>query len=275
MAKKKAESKKDSKTGVWKRNTIMTLLIVFVLYIGINLISRTDGARSFVADKISNGTRLPVALDDCGVTPLLGLRLRGLTFYGVEIPDVKVKFNWLSFLSKEKPFVRELDMRGLEVRLKRVPTTGYWEPLVLHGLGYRLGAVVGLNPARLQTADSLPKFPPYVINEKTRLQLSRSKMTWHDEQGSELAYITEADLSIDIGSFIDRKATQSVFECGHIKLGTGRLLRDFRLETFSFNDSEVVLVLEMSEHDGAYPEEFATRTLWQDLNGQLNSLSEL
>ncbi len=274
MAKKKAEAKQDDKKSVWKRNAITTLLIALVLYVGINIISRTDGARSAVADKISNGTRLPVALDDCGVTPLLGLRLRGLTFYGVEMPDVKVKFNWLAFLSKEKPFVRELDIYGMEVRLKRVPVSGNWEPLVLHGLARRLGVVLGLNPPQMTEDDSLPKFPSSVINAKTRLQLSRAKVVWFDEQGHELAYITEADLDVDEGSFIDRKAVQSIFECGHILLANGQMLRDFRLETFSFNDSGVVLVLEMAERDGEYPE-FATRTLWQDLNGQLNSLSEL
>jgi hypothetical protein len=255
MAKKTPPKKRSL-----KRNLLGGFLIGLILYVGIHVISRTEGARSMVADKISNGTRLPVALESCGATPLLGLHLNGLDFYGVQMPDVRVKFNWFSWLSKKMPFVRQLDIRGMEVKLKRVPHSGNWEPLVLHGLGNKLGAVLGLSPPTMPADDALPKFPAYAINEKTLLQLSRAKVRWFDEQNRELAYIADVDTRIKVVAFSDRKALQTVLKCGHIKLATGDLLRDLQLEVVKI--------------DGYY-EGFQTETLWQDLHLHLDALSTL
>ena len=194
MPRKKAAAAKKKRH--LKRNIVWGVLVVLILYVGIHVLSRTEGARSFVADKISNGTRLPVALKSCGATPLLGLRLEGLDFYGVQMAEVHVRFNWFAWLSEDAPLVRQLEIEEMQVKLQRVPDSGNWEPLVLHGLGSKLGVVLGVNPDPGGTDDSLPKFPAYVINEKTLLQLSRAKVVWHDEQNRELAYITDADMRI-------------------------------------------------------------------------------
>ena len=273
MAKRKAVPPKKKK-GSLKRNLLAGILILIILYVGIHVISRTEGARSFVADKISNGTRLPVALQSCGATPLLGLHLKGLDFYGVKMPDVRVRFDWFARFSKDKPLVKQLVVQELEVKLQRIPTTGHWEPLVLHGLGSKLGAVLGLNPVQQQDDDSLPKFPAFVINEKTLLQLRRAKVVWHDEQNQELAYITDTDSRLKVVAFSDRKALQTKLKCGHIKLASGRLLRDFQLEAVRIDGYKPTLILEMSDSDGEY-KGFQTETLWQDLNLHLTSLSEL
>lgn len=263
---------KASKRIRLKRSFVTATLIALILYIGAHVISRTEGARSAVADKLSNGTRQPIALDQCGMTPLLGLRLQGLSFEGVDMPDVKLSFNWLSFLSKEKPFVKKLRIRGLEIQFKRVPATGSWEPLVLHGVGSRLGAVLGLNPPQVEA--DLPRFPAYAINEKTLLELERAKVVWRDEQGREMAYITEADLKVRAASFIKRKVIQTILQCGHIKLASGRALRDFRLEAFRIEGSSVVTILDMADSNGQY-EEFATQALWHDLHLHLNQLTQI
>lgn len=257
-----------------KRNLITAGIIVLILYIGAHVITRTQGFRSYVADKLSNGTRQLITLEECGATPLLGLRLRGLAFEGVEIPDAKVSFNWFSFLSKETPFVKQLRIQGLDVEFRRIPVSGNWEPLVLHGVGARLGAVLGLNPSTMGEDDALPKFPAYAINQKTLLQLSRAKIVWRDEHGRELAYITEADLNVKSGFFIKRKVIQTIAKCGHMKLASGRALRDFRLEAFRIEGSSWVTVLNMADSNGEYPE-LASNTLWQDLNQYLNQLSQI
>jgi hypothetical protein len=272
MAKKKAAAKKKKRT--LKRNILTNVLIAVVLYTGIHIISRTDGARSMVADKISNGTRLPVALDRCGATPLLGLRLGGLDFYGVRMPDVRIKFNWLAWLSKDKPLVKRLDVEELDVKFKRIPISGNWEPLVLHGLGSKLGAVVGLNPAGVAADDALPKFPAYVINEKTLLQLRRATVTWYDEQNRELAYLADVDTRVKVVAFSDRKALQVRLKCGHIKLASGHILRDFQLEAVRIEGYNPVLILQMSDSAGEY-EGFQTETLWQDLNLYLSQLAPI
>lgn len=270
MAKKKAAAKKR----YLKRNIWAGVLIGLVLYAGIHVLSRTEGARAAVADKISNGTRLPVALEKCAATPLLGLHFQGLDFHGVRMPDVRIKFNWFSFLSKNTPFIKQLQVQELEIQFRRVPTSGNWEPLVLHGVGSRLGTMLGLNPALMGEDETLPRFPAYVINEKTLLQLDRAKVVWQDESGNEIAYITEADLDVKTGLFIKRKVLQTIVKCGHIKLASGRILRDFRLEAFHIEGASVITVLDMADSHGEYPE-FATETLWQDLNLHLNQLSEI
>jgi hypothetical protein len=272
MARKKAPPMK--KRGNLRVNCIWGLLITLILYVGIHVISRTEGARSFVADKISNGTRLPVALQSCSATPLLGLHLNGLDFYGVKMTDVHVKWDWFARFTKNKPLVKQLKIQGLEVNMKRVPITGNWEPLVLHSLASKLGAVLGLNPVQQVMDDSLPKFPSYVINENTLLQLHRAKVVWHGEENQELAYITDVDMRLKTAAFVDRKALQTRIKCGHIKLASGLLLRDFQLEAVRIGGYVPMLILEMSDSDGEY-KGFQTEALWQDLNLHLTSLSEL
>lgn len=272
MAKKKAAAK--TKRKHLKRNLVSGILTACVLYAGIHILSRTEGARSMVADKISNGTRLPVALERCGATPLLGLHLQGLGFYGVKMPDVRIKFNWLAWLSKDKPLVRQLDIQGLEVEFTRVPVSGNWEPLVLHGLGSRLGAVLGLNAIQVSDGNALPKFPAYVINEKTLLQLRRAKVVWNDESRRELAYITDVDTRLKMVAFSDRKALQALIHCGHIKLASGHILRDFQLEAVKIDGYRPTLILQMSDRDGEY-EGFQTETLWTDLNLYLSQLAPI
>lgn len=271
MAKKKAV-KTGTKRGALKRRLITTALVFLVLYVGMQVISRTDGVCKAVADKISNGTRLPVSLDKCGATPLLGLRLKGLVIPGVELPDVKMSFNWFSFFSKNKPFVRKLRLEDAQVRFRRIPKSGDWEPQVLHGVGSRLGAVVGLNPVQVGEDHTRPVFPPYAINEQTLLQLHRTRVAWLDEQGRELAYILDGDFSVRVAGFSDRKAVQTIVECGQVRLASGQVLDDFRLEAFRVGGSAWVTVLDMSDSGGEYPE-FSSSTFWQDLSLHLNRLS--
>lgn len=273
MAKKKAV-KTRGKSGAFKRRLITAALVFLILYIGVQVISRTDGVRKAVADKISNGTRLPVSLDKCGATPLLGLRLKGLVIPGVELPDVKMSFNWFSFFSKNKPFIQKLMLTEAEVRFRRIPKSGKWEPLVLDGIGSRLGAVVGLNPIQAEDDPTRLVFPPYAVNEHTLLRLKRAKVAWLDEKSRELAYILDGDFGVRESSFTGRKAVQTIVECGQIRLASGQVLDDFRLEAFRIEGSSWVTVLDMSDSEGEYPE-FSSPTLWQDLSLHLNRLSAI
>lgn len=269
---------KKKKTGrplrvTLKKNVIIAGLIVFVGYAGIHIISRTNGFRGLVADKISNGTRLPVALEHCGATPLLGLQFKNLDFYGVRMPDVKLNFDWLSWFSKSRPLVKRLAVDGLEVEFRQLPT-GNWEPLVLNDLGSKFGAVVGLRPSALSDTDELPKFPAFVINDKTLLDLQRARVTWYDAQNRELAYVTDVDSRVRIESLDDRKALQVKLNCSHIKLASGHLLRDFQLEALKIDGYAPTLILKMADSDGEY-EGFESETLWQDLYHHLSRLSEI
>jgi hypothetical protein len=256
-----------------KRNAITSLIVLIIIYIGGHVLSRLEGTRQVVADKLSSGTGQQISIEKCNMTLLMGLHIEGLRFQGVDMPDVKMAFNWFAFLSKESPFIKELRIKGMEMRFRRIPTTGNWEPLILNGVGSRMGAVLGLNATEMGDNESLPTFPPSVINAKTLLQLERAKVVWTDANGKEIAYITEADLRIKSGGFIKRKVIQTIFKCGHMQLASGRALRDFRLEAFRIEGSKIVTVLDMADSNGQYPE-FASETLWQDLNLYLNQLTD-
>jgi hypothetical protein len=270
MAKQKVAKGRGKRV---RRRLIAAGLVFLILYIGAHLVSRTEGVREMVADKISNGTRLPVTLEHCGATPLLGLRLKGVSIPGAELPEIKLSFNWLAFLSQDKPVVRQLRLEEAKIRFRRIPTTGGWEPLVLQGVASRLGAVVGLAPVAT-TDDALPVFPAYAINRKTLLQLEHTQIVWVDEHGNELASIKNADFAPKEKRLTDRRVVQTLAECDQIALASGRVLDHFRLEVVYVEGCEWVTVLEMSDADGEYPP-FATPTLWQDLSLQLNRLSAI
>lgn len=257
------------------RNLFSAFLVMLILYAGIHALSRTEGARTAIADKISNGTRQPVALKECAATPLLGLRLKGVSFQSVEIPEAIVTFNWFSFLSHQMPFVRQLDLVGADVKFKRVPGSGHWEPLVLNEVGMRLGQAVGLESAKPSGDDgSLPKFPAYVINARTMLQVRGGTVAWFDESGRELALLSGVVLGVKDGRFVDRRVLQTIIECGTIRLASGRSLDGFRLEAFRVEGADLVMVLEMSDSAGSY-DAFASEALWTDLNRHLAALSKL
>jgi len=271
MAKKSA---KDSGRRTRLKRRLFTLgLVLLILYVGGHLVSRTEGIRALVADKISNGTRLPVSVKKCGMTPLMGFRMKGLLIQGAEMPDVTLSFNWFAFAS-DKPFVKKIRLKDAEVRFRRVPTTGNWEPLVLNGIASRLGAVVGLNPSEGGMDDSLPVFPPYAVSGQTMLQLKDTKVMWLDEKGNELASIEDASFHVKRRRLIKRRVEQAVVKCDQITLASRRVLDDFRMEAVRVEGSDWITVLEMSDRGGEYPQ-FATPTLWPDLNLQLNQLSAI
>ena len=272
MARKKTQY--IPKRSGLRRRLITTGLILLILYIGAHILSRTEGIRSLVADKISNGTRVPVSLEACGATPLLGLRLKGLLIQGANLPDVKLSFNWLAWLSKEKPFVSRLQLKDAAVSFRQVPSTGNWEPLVLQGVASRIGAVMGVNKDQSEADGELPVFPPYAINAKTRLLVSNTYVEWQDDNGRVMASIENADCKVGVKRFNKRQVVQTVVECDRITLASKRVLEEFRMETVHVEGSSWITVLEMSDIEGQYPE-FATPTLWQDLNRQLNQLSDV
>ena len=99
MARKNETKKKKPLRQRIKRTLVTALILILILYVGVHVVTRTEGFRSVVADKLSNATRQLITLESCGATPLLGLRLKGLSFEGAAIPDVKVSFNGFAFLS--------------------------------------------------------------------------------------------------------------------------------------------------------------------------------
>ncbi len=273
MAKKKTIEIEGGIIGPVKKTLFTALVVALILYIGVHIISRTDGVRSAIADKLSNGTRQLITLEKCGMTPLFGLHLQGLSFQGVDIPEAKASFNWFAVFSKEKPLVKQLRLKSLDIEFRLNPVSGNWEPLVLHGFGSKVGEVIGLKPVEVDQI-SLPRFPAHVINQETLLQLDRAKVVWRDSDGREIAYISEVDLRLKTGRFIKRSVIQTIVKCGHIKLANGSALRDFRLEAFRVEGSGFITVLDMADSNGLY-NEFSSQTLWQDLNLYLNRLTQI
>lgn len=270
MGRKKKEEKRKKRRG---RNLFFNMLIAVILYVGIQLLSRTDGTRAFLADKLSGVIGEPVSIGRCEATPLLGLHLEKVVFRGLRMDEVHARLDWLCWVSAKRPLVAELDIRGLEAHLHRNPDTGRWDPPALNGIAAKIGTVLGLNPPLV--ADSRPRFPAWAINSGTLLQLRQAKTTWYDEKGRELAYILGADLSMKIRPFIDREVRQSLFGAKEIRLASGKTLHQFHLEAFCFGGSPATAaILDMSDADGEY-DPFSSTALWQDLGLQLGSLSEM
>lgn len=272
MARKAKGGGKKTRGGL-KRRVLTGFLLALILYLGAHAIARTEGVRSIVVDKISNFTHQPVALKKCAATLLLGLDLKGLAFYGVEMPNVKVEWNWLAMLSDNKPFIRRIHIQTMEVKLKRIPVSGKWDPLVLHDLGNRLGGALGLKHLPFEDDQTLPQVPDILLNEKTALKIERAKIVWRDANGNELAYVDNADATVKVVNFQGREAVQFFLTAGHLKMADGKLIRDFELETIKIDGYKPVLVVRMAsaglEYDG-----FESQTLWQDLFSRLGSLSK-
>lgn len=266
------ETKPTRKKRKW--NLVCSLLIALILYVGIHMLIRTEGTRSMIADRISIWTKLPVSLGHCQATPLLGLRLDNLEFPGVKIPEARIKFNVFAGFLEGTPWIEKLILQEPELKLKRDAKSGQWEPFVLHKIGSHLGAVVGANKTDIPAAENLPRFPESVLNAKTIFLLERAKVHWLNESGIELAYITSIDSSVKVVAFSDRKAIQTFLKCGHIKMASGKLLRDLELETVKIEGYDPVLILKLTDSDGEY-DGFQTKNLWLDLRERLAALSKI
>lgn len=248
---------------------------LLLLYIGIQVLVRTNGFRQVVSDKISNGTRSVVSLERCTATPLLGLHLQGLAFSGAQMPSVRVHVDWLAWTSKKRAWVRQLDFDAMNVTFSQIPDTGRWSPLVFQEVSSKLAHALGVDPMVVSAKGSvLPHFSPRLINHKTAYQFHHSKITWRDEKGRELIYLLHINSSISQIKFGKRNALFSDFECEQIKLANGSSLNAFKLEAVKIEDYKSSIILRLSDSGGEY-EGFQTETFWEDLNVQLNSLSAL
>jgi len=264
---------KKKKRGGFKRQLLTGTLLLLVFYFGAHAIVRTKGFRKYVADKIANFTHQPVSLKECSASPLLGLELKGLAFYGVVMPSVTIKWNWAAFLSEKEPFIRKVVIRGMQVKFRRIPVSGKWDPLVLHDLANPLGAALGLKYLPLKADSSLPRLPEILFNKKTAVEIDRANIMWRDVNGKEQARVNDINLSAEVVPFTGRDAIQFLMKAKELQMASGRLIRDVELEIIKIDGFDPVLVFRLASRDREY-DSFESDNLWIDLYSRLNLLAK-
>jgi hypothetical protein len=266
---------KDARSSrALKRNVFSTVLLAAIIYAGLHFLVRTEGVQSEVVNRLADWAKEPVSLGRCSLTPLLKLRLEGLALEHAKVEEARIGVDPFALFSEERPLFRSIHIVGLEVTLRRVGGAGVWRPEILHGIGSKVGSVLGVVSGIVPDAQALPGVPERFINGDTIWTVERAKMVWKEANGVELAYLADVDSSTKVVDFSDRRARQTLIDAGHVKLASSHLIRDLELEVVQIGGYAPTLVLTMSDSAGRY-DGFQTERFWEELRLRLEKLATL
>jgi hypothetical protein len=227
------------------------------VYGGAHALLRTDGVRGYVADKVSDWVRLPVAIDSSSGTLLLGINLKGLSFDGVEIERLSVEWGLGRWLDKESPRFRKLVVRGADLKLRRQTSGGAIEPLVFNPLAVDVARVLGLGGVSREF-EQLPRLPAWLLNGQTELRLERVDLAI-----GESVAVNGLSVQTEVVHFSGRDALQSRVAAEQVHVAAG-MISSFALETIAVDRYPGVLLLGMETSDLEY-EGFESADIWGDL----------
>lgn len=266
--------KLEKKEHPFKRNLFWSLFLLIICYVGLHLLARTEGVRSYIAEQVSDAVGQPATIEQCALTPALALQMRGLVFEGVTAQEVRVGLDPLALVTRERPRMKSLQVKGLQVIFSPSADPGGWAPAVLNDIGSRLGAVLGAGS--LSVALTAMPAPPssHWINTRTTVALYETEMIWQDSTAKEIARLTGLEAHVQSARFHTRTATQFGIECAEIRLASGAKLETVQFEAVAFSGYAPVVILAFSDRAGEY-EGFQSKLIWQDLTLHLEALGRM
>lgn len=247
----------ESITRFW----VTTLVIVAILYVAVMMISRSDGFRDIVQQRLSLLAGMPVVVEGTRTDPWLNLELDGVVAGAAtnRIPMLTVghaslQWRWVPLLRGEGWPFRRLLAQDATLRFQQ-DTNGLWQPFpALHAM---VAPAMKL-PGAVTTNETVPPVTEFLRSTRTEVVLEQGTVRWlarePDEpplavvEGLGLRSAVIAPLGEDLMWFtmqVERAETEEV-----------EWLRGVRLEWVRKPDRDVVMEMEGS----ILPED---QRLWQ------------
>ena len=262
MAKPEPEAPVRKKSSL-RRTLFFWFLILFILYAGIQFLSRTEGAKNWIEEQLSDALSQPVSVSFFKVTPSLSLHLQEVASEGVAISDWTLSFN-PRFFQKNQPLIQKSALTGLSIQTR--PNTP---------LAHALGSI--LNPIFQTLEIEVPESPDAVktkfLDPRTLFFLQDASLVFLDASQQEIAFLKGIDLSSEKKLFNRQQVRRFIFQIQELKQADATPLKKVKLELFSFETSPFVAVLKMEDQFGIY-DAFGSAQPWIDLPIYLHSLHE-
>ena len=189
----------DEKTGisVILRRWIITLLIIaLILYIGTFFVVRTDGFRSYVAERISERAGLPVKIERTAADLALHIHVYNLTTEnisdrgvpGFRVEHAKVIWSIKGMLTTPRQLITGLELDRPYVAFRIDPRAGI-QPSVFKPIGRTVANWGGITvPQRDIPREAASDISTSMDTDIDKLEVSEGTIRWWDGSGNELAY---------------------------------------------------------------------------------------
>jgi len=207
---------KKNKTSPWVAlrwffSTILTVICLLgILYGTVHLLSRTDGCRSLIEDKLEEQLGYPVAIESTATDSKLNLIIAGLLTddfqkpgqpgYGVEMAIID--WSLMGLLLPDHDIIRSVTLKRANLSLVR-DEKGAWSPEAFAPMAMWLAQWARFNVTGKGNTESMPTVAPakkpsdkkkkvekgidQKAWEKINMELSGCGIRWWDEEGHELA----------------------------------------------------------------------------------------
>lgn len=244
---------------------VLTVAIVTLILYGAALaVSRTDGFRSMVAEKVSDWSGLPVDIESASLTPGLDLVLNGLrTAEGedgaeLKISRARVEWSLVSFLTWGKSAVRAVDLQAGSIQF-RPDHQGRWQPAWMHvpfvdmieGSGHSLSntsaavtpTATGDSKPDGDTAAGLSTASAGAFWEDVALRIRDGHLTWQASDDRVAASVS--GLNLTVTPLFAPLRTLHHFQAWMDDLRVGQeRMQGVSLEFISVEDRQMVVALE-------------------------------
>ena len=242
-----AESPEKERPSLVRRSRRFALGLLFLLFLGYGgwqVISRTDGFRLWVAERLSAFLGEPVRIGRCRATLPPGLDLRDIEAGELRAGRIVLSFR---FPVKGKSAIARVRIEKPEGRFVRDAAARAWRP---HGLSSWIDAAARIagHPADAGESEKGYRFPPPLL-AGTAWTLSGASFSWVDASGNEAAAVSGGELrSEPLGTMRD-----TTIDCRRLRLFSGRELTRLHGELAFFRRPHrraVLLVLDLRADSG-------------------------
>lgn len=240
----------------------VALILLAIGYVGILLVSRTDGFRSLLADRLQGAIGLPVKIDRSHAALNLDIVLEGVNTEGdgaksqpaVHARRVEVDWSPLRSLSGLSWAVNEVKIEEGDVTFATT-LSGDWEPSQLAPLSRQIAVWLGVNlkqhvksgepgAALADPESSAQKSPGKPLMPRCRLTLRQIGMTWWASPDESLARLTGINVDATPIHTPGRDLTHYLLKLGSATGPKGLKLENLTMELIDAGDQQVVLTLQ-------------------------------
>ena len=234
--------------------------LLAVAYGAALLLSRTDGMRYLVGDRLEQQLGLPVRIGAMRLTPGLDLVLENVTTDDartIQVERLEISGSLLQKL-KGRPWLQSAEITGCRLAMTQSPG-GRWSPAacmpmsewLVRWCGIRIPSLP-LTGAPGQAKDSAPgektlDAADLGVNEsrgfhhQIPLKLRNGKIIWQDAQGGELASAGDIEVHITPLRTQTREMQHAVFSAGHVRSAAGDYITGIFVELLSTQGHHVLL----------------------------------
>ena len=230
---------------------VTVVVLLLVLYGAALILSRTDGFRDLVEQRLRERWDWPVVVERAELNPALTLVLEGVGSEndaadgaGFSVAAMRSRWSLWGAIIPGRATVRSVEARGGAATLKR-DADGDWQPAFLARVAGELAAFAGIE---LNGKDGDAASPPSVsiIN----VQLSDTNLTWLDRNDQAMASLTGLTFKSNETQWSGRNLRHQFLSADRIH-DTGATRRDVVRERLYVDGTPIDLSLIRKDGSGA------------------------